>query len=64
MALMLTQGVERTVARDARAPDEVGTVRGNSMGRGAGGKDNLRESFSDRVVYLWIVREFARFPEL
>jgi hypothetical protein len=54
MALMLTQGAERTVAWDAGAPDEVGTVRGDSVGEGIGGKDNSRESFSEQAVYLWL----------
>jgi hypothetical protein len=54
MELMLTQGAERTVAWDAGAPDEVGTVRGDSVGEGIGGKDNSRESFSEQVVYLWL----------
>ena len=52
MALMLTQGAERTAAWEAGAPDEVGTVRGDSMGEGTGGKDNSRESFSEQAVYV------------
>lgn len=60
MALMLTQGAERTVAWDAGAPDEVGTVRGDSMGEGIGGKDNSRESFSEQEVYLRVGRAVER----
>jgi hypothetical protein len=61
---MLTQGAERTAAWDAGAPDEVGTVRGDSMGEGTGGKDNLRESFSEQVVYLWLRWAVGRSPDL
>jgi hypothetical protein len=64
MALMLTQGAERTAARDAGASDEVGTVRGDSVGEGTGGKDNSRESFSEQAVYLWFRRAVERVPGL
>jgi hypothetical protein len=64
MALMLTQGAERTAAWDAGAPDEVGTVREDSVGEGTGGKDNSRESFSEQVVYLWLGWEVGRSPDL
>ena len=36
--------------------------QGKLHGGGIGGKDNSRESFSDDVVYLPLVQEFARRP--
>jgi hypothetical protein len=45
---MLTQGAERTAAWDAGAPDEVGTVREDSVGEGPAAKITRGNPFRSR----------------